>query len=51
MSITSQGGVSALMMASRKGNSEVVKQLLEAKANINLQDQVLVSHKLEFTAS
>ena len=42
MSIISQGGVSALMLAAVEGHTEVVTQLLEAGANTDLQDKVQV---------
>ena len=37
MSIFSQEGLSALMWAAMEGHTEVVSQLLEAGANIDLQ--------------
>ena len=37
MSIISQDGGSALMLAAKEGHTEVVTQLLEAGANIELQ--------------
>ena len=37
MSITSQDGNSALMLATGMGHTEVVSQLLEARANTDLQ--------------
>ena len=40
MSIITQDGDSALMMAALWGMTEVVSLLLEAGANINLQDEV-----------
>ena len=40
MSVTTQDGNSALMMAVRDGRTEVVPLLLEAGANTNLQDEV-----------
>ena len=42
MSIISQEGASALMLAAQEGYTEVVTQLLEAGANTDLQDKVLV---------
>ena len=44
MSIFSQEGLSALMYAAEKGHTEVVTQLLEAGANIDLQTTKVQSH-------
>ena len=40
MSVTTQNGDSALMMAVREGRTKVVSLLLEAGANIDLQNKV-----------
>ena len=40
MSVITQNGNSALMMAARKGRTEVVSLLLEAGANIHIQNKV-----------
>ena len=40
MSVITQGEDSALMMAARKGRTEFVSLLLEAGANIDLQNKV-----------
>ena len=40
MSVTTQNGYSALMVAVRKGRTEVVPLLLEAGANTDLQNKV-----------
>ena len=40
MSVITQDGDSALMMAVREGRTEVVPLLLEAGANTDLQDKV-----------
>ena len=40
MSVITQYGDSALIMAVRKGSTEVVSLLLEAKANNDLQNKV-----------
>ena len=40
MSVLTQNGDSALMMAAREGRTEVVSLLLEAGANIHLQNKV-----------
>ena len=40
MSIISQYGLSALMLAAYEGHTEVVTQLLKARAKTDLQDQV-----------
>ena len=40
MSVFTQNGNSALMMAARKGRTEVVSLLLEAGANIHIQNKV-----------
>ena len=40
MSVITQGRESALMMATRKGRTEVVSLLLNAGANLNLQNVV-----------
>ena len=42
MSVITQLGDSALMMAAQDGRTEVVSQLLEAGANIDLQNKVHV---------
>ena len=42
MSVMTQNGESALMMAARKGRTEVVSLLLEAGPNTDLQDEVHV---------
>ena len=41
MSVITQDGYSALMMAASEGRTEVVSLLLEARANIDLQNEVL----------
>ena len=46
MSVITQNGYSALMMAARWGRTEVVSLLLEAKANTDLQNKVHVSIRL-----
>ena len=38
--LSQDGGLSALMVASKYGHSEMVKLLLEYKADVNLQDDV-----------
>ena len=38
--LSSQGGESVLMRAARGGKTEVVMKLIEAGANLNLQDKV-----------
>ena len=43
MSIITQNGNSTLMMAVKEGRTEVVSLLLEAGANIHLQNKVKVS--------
>ena len=40
MSVITQDGDSALMMAARKGRTKVVSLLLEAGANIHIQNKV-----------
>ena len=40
MSVITQDGESALMMAAREGRTEVVSLLLKAGANIHLQNKV-----------
>ena len=40
MSVITQNGNSALMMAARKGRTEVVSLLLKAGANIHIQNNV-----------
>ena len=40
MSVITQGGNSALMMAARMGMAEVVSLLLEVGANVHLQNKV-----------
>ena len=40
MSVITQNGDSALMMAAEEGRTEVVSLLLEAGADIHLQDKV-----------
>ena len=40
VSVITQDGKSALMMAAREGRTEVVSLLIEAGANINLQNKV-----------
>ena len=40
LSVITQGGDSALMMAVREGRTEVVSLLLEAGADIHLQNEV-----------
>ena len=40
MSVITQDGDSALILATRKGRTEVVSQLLEAGAKIHLQNEV-----------
>ena len=42
MSVITQDGDSALMMAAQEGKTEVVSLLLEAGANTDLQDKVHV---------
>ena len=41
MSNCTQNGNSALMMAAREGSTKVVSLLLEAGANIDLQNEVI----------
>ena len=43
MSIITQGGDTALMKASREGKTEVVDQLINAGATLDLQDCVCIS--------
>ena len=45
MSIITQRGDTALMMAAREGRTEVVSQLIEAAANILLQNKVKMSKR------
>ena len=40
MSVITQNGDSALMMAAKEGRTEVVPLLLEAGANLHLQNKV-----------
>ena len=40
MSVITQDGDSALMMAARKGKTKVVSLLLEAGANIHIENKV-----------
>ena len=40
MSVISQDGESALMMAASGGHTDTVKELVTAGANLNLQDNV-----------
>ena len=40
MSVITQDGYSALMMAAREGRTEVASLLLEAGANTDLQNEV-----------
>ena len=42
MSVITQDGDTALMLAAREGMTDVVSMLLEAGANIELQDKVHV---------
>ena len=37
-----QGGWTALMVASKKGNKDIVKLLIDKRANLDLQDDVSV---------
>ena len=46
MSVITQDGDFVLMMALRKGRTEVVSQLLEAGVNIHLQNKVKMSINL-----
>ena len=43
MSIITQDGYTALMKASREGKTEVVDQLINAGATLDLQDHVCIS--------
>ena len=43
MSVITQDGTSALMMAAQEGKTEVVSVLLKAGTNIDLQNKVHVS--------
>ena len=43
MSIITQYGHTALMVASRKGKTEIVDQLINAGATLDLQDDVCIS--------
>ena len=43
MSIITQDGDTALMLASREGKTEVVDQLINAGATLDLQDKVCIS--------
>ena len=47
MSVITQNGYSALMMAARKGRTEVVSLLLKAGANIHLQNEVHVGVQVQ----
>ena len=47
MSVITQYGNTLLMLAVRKGRTEVVPLLLEAGANIHLQNEVHVSVHLQ----
>ena len=40
MSVITQGGYSALMMAAWKGKTEVVVELVKAGANVDMQNNV-----------
>ena len=40
MSVITQGGDSALMIAAREGKTEVVVQLVKAGANVDMQNRV-----------
>ena len=40
MSVTTQSGEFALMQAARWGHTDIVKELVTAGANLNLQDEV-----------
>ena len=40
MSVITQGGYSALILAAIKGHTQVVMELVKAKANLDLQDLV-----------
>ena len=42
MSVITQGGKSALMKAASNGHTKVVVELVKAKANLNLQNEVCV---------
>ena len=46
MSVITQDGESALMMAASEGRTEVVSLLLEAGANIHLQNKVWLENDL-----
>ena len=41
MSVITQNGDSALMKAAYKGHSEVVVELVKAKANLDLQNNIV----------
>ena len=42
MSVITQSGYSALISAAFKGHTEVVVELVKAKANLDLQNEVCV---------
>ena len=42
--VTTQKGETALMEAAWRGDTEVAKQLIEAKANLDLQNEVCIKH-------
>ena len=42
MSVITQDGDSALILAARYGHNEVVVELVKAKANLDLQNKVCV---------
>ena len=42
MSVITQDGFSALMMAASEGRTDIVSLLLEARANIDLQNEVII---------
>ena len=42
MSVITQSGHSALIWAARWGNTEIVVELVEAKANLDLQNEVRI---------
>ena len=42
MSVITQDGDSALIRAAREGHTEVVVELMKAKANLDLQNKVCV---------
>ena len=45
--VTKQGGWTPLMVASFEGHDDIVRMLIEAKARINIQDEVCCSDKLK----